>query len=105
MAMVPAMPRKTMMPRSAKKPTMRRQTSRISSAALRAVAQHMIGEDRSHHRFADGHRADADTGIVAAFGLNLDFLAMRIDAFPRQEDRTRRLDRETDDDVLAGRDA
>src|SRR6185437_14048957 len=99
------MMRKTTTPRIAKKLTMTRQSVRIGSAALRAMAQHVVGEDRRHHRFADRHGADTDAGIVAALGLYLDLLAVRVDAFFRQEDRARRLHRETHDDVLPGRDA
>src|SRR5690348_15652570 len=104
-AMLPAMPRKTSTPTIAKKPTMMRQSSRIVSAAMRAMAQHVIGEHHGHHRFADGHGADADAGIVAALGLHLDLVATRVDAFLRQEDRARRLHRKAHDNVLPGRDA
>ena len=50
-----------------------------ASAALRAVAQQMIGEHAGHHRLADRHGADADAGIVAAVGLDLDLVAVDID--------------------------
>src|SRR3546814_5249468 len=47
----------------------------------------------------------ADTGIVTALGHHVDLFALRADAAARDEDRTRRLDGEAGDEVLAGRNA
>src|SRR3546814_8212478 len=81
-----------------------RRTGRLCPA-LCAVAQQVIREDQRHHGLADGHGADADTGIVTALGHHVDLFALRADAAARDEDRTRRLDGEAGDEVLAGRNA
>ena len=73
--------------------------------ALRLVAQEMVGEGAGEHRFAHGRRPDADTGVVAAFGRNHDFLAVTVDTASRRADRACRLDGESRDDVLTRRDA
>jgi hypothetical protein len=43
-----------------------------------AMAQEVVGEHAGHHGFADGHRANVDARIMAAFGRDLD-----LDAFGR----------------------
>ena len=32
------------------------------------MQEHVVEEDAGHHGFADGHRMDADAGVVVAFG-------------------------------------
>ena len=46
----------------------------------------MIQEDNRDHGLADWYGADADAGIVAAFGADLNFLAVTIDAGAGDED-------------------
>src|SRR5579875_3533504 len=75
------------------------------SAALAAMAEQVIGEHHRHHRLADRHGADADAGVVAAFGADLDLVAEAVDAPERLQDRAGWLDREAHHDVLAGRDS
>ena len=65
----------------------------------------MVGEHDRQHRFADRHGADADARVVAALGRDLGLVAGAVDRAARSEDRRGRLDREADDDRLAGRDA
>src|SRR5262249_9985509 len=73
--------------------------------ALPPVPQQVIGEDDGQHRLAHGHGADADAGIVATLGDDVDILALLGDTLARGQDRTGRLHREAHDDVLAGGDA
>ena len=46
-------------------------------AGLRAMPQQVVGEDAGHHRLAHRHGADADAGVVAALGQDLDILPKR----------------------------
>src|SRR6266849_6684037 len=75
------------------------------SAALRAVAQQMIGQHAGHHRLGHWRRPDADAGIVAALGPQFDLVAEAVDAAHRREDGAGGLHDQPADDVLAGRDA
>src|ERR1700722_753567 len=92
----------------------RGETARLFGPALRPgrrradlapMAQIVIGEHASEHRLADRDRADADAGVMAAFGGDLGVAAVAVDRGARGENRGRRLDGEAGDDRLAGRDA
>ena len=67
------------------------------------MAESVVCEDERHHRFADRHCADADAGVVAAFGHDLGFVAFDIDRLARRENGRGGFHRETDDNRLAGR--
>ncbi len=54
---------------------------------LGAVAQKVIGQDAGHHRLTDRDGADADAGIVTAFGRNLVVLSVARDGPARGQDR------------------
>ena len=69
------------------------------------MAQEVVGDHAGDHRLADRHRADADARVVAALGRDLGLVAVAIHGLARREDRRGRLDGETRDDRLAGRDA
>src|ERR671913_307896 len=75
----------------------------VGSAALRAMAQQVIGQHHGHHRLGDGRGADADAGIVTALGAQLDLVAEAVDAAHVVQDRTGRLHDQAADDVLPGR--
>src|SRR6266404_5882337 len=45
---------------------------------LSAMPQEMIGQHARHHGLADRHRADADAGVVAAFGHDVGVVAIAI---------------------------
>ena len=47
----------------------------LVSADLAAVAQELIGDDAGHHGLADRHGANADAGVVAALGHDVDVMA------------------------------
>src|SRR5512135_2630750 len=55
----------------------------LLSPTLGLVAQQVIGQDRRHHRLADGGGADADAGVVTALGRDLRVLAVDVDGAPR----------------------
>src|SRR6185437_10523342 len=67
-------------------------------ADLRAVHQIVVGEHARHHCLADRHGADADAGVVAAFGHDVGVVAIAVDGLARRQDRRGRLDGETGDD-------
>ena len=69
------------------------------------MAQEMIRQHAGHHGFADRHRADADAGIVAAFGQDVGVVAAAIDGLARRQDRRRRLYGKTHHHRLASGDA
>src|SRR5476649_1663215 len=69
------------------------------------MAQQVIGQDASDHCFSDWRGANADAGIVAALGAELDLLAEAVDAAHRRQNRTGRFHGQAADDVLSGRDA
>src|SRR6266849_6000971 len=75
------------------------------AAHLPAMAQEMIGEHAGHHGFADRHRADADAGVVAAFGGDVGVGALAIHGAARGQDRGCRLDRKARHHRLPGGDA
>ncbi len=49
------------------------------SADLAAMPEIVVGEHDRQHRLADRHGADADAGVVAALGRDLDLLAGAVD--------------------------
>ena len=49
------------------------------------MAQLMVGQNASHHRLTDRHGANPDTWVVAAFGDNIGFIALRIDGLSRRQ--------------------
>jgi hypothetical protein len=65
----------------------------------------MIRQHAGHHGFADRHGADADAGIVAAFGHDVGIVAAAVDAAARRQDRRRGLYRKTRHHRLSGGDA
>jgi hypothetical protein len=73
-------------------------------AALRAVAQRVIHEHERDHRFGDRRGADADAGIVAAFGDDFG-RRLRDSRCGRESDARRRLERDRRDDRLPARNA
>src|SRR5208337_2429168 len=75
------------------------------SPDLPAMPEESVGEHAGRHRFADRNRANADAGIVAAFGDDLRILKDARDGPPRGQDRGGRLDREPGDNRLSGRNA
>src|SRR5687767_8157357 len=78
---------------------------RLVQPALRAVAQQMIRQHHRHHRFAHRNGADADAGVEAAGGDDVDLFAGGVDALARLIDGGGRLDGEAHQYVLPGRDA
>src|SRR5689334_1102133 len=76
-----------------------------TSAALGAMAQQVVGQHHRHHGLGDWRAADADAGVVASLGAQLDLVAEAVDALDVAQDRAGRLDDHATDDVLAGRDA
>ena len=72
---------------------------------LRAMAQRVVHQHERQHRLGDRRRADADAGIVAAVRVDDHRIARLVDRAAIEADRRRRLHRDRDDDVLAGRDA
>jgi hypothetical protein len=50
------------------------------------MAQQMVGQHEGHHGLAHRHRANADAGVVAAFGDHLDRFAIGVDRAARGED-------------------
>src|ERR1700710_120440 len=77
----------------------------LGSAALRAIAQQMVGQHAGHHRLGHRRAAQADAGIVPALGADLDLVAEAVDALHFGQDRAGGVDGEAADDVLAARDA
>src|SRR4051794_22581003 len=69
-------------------------------AILRAVAQQVIGKHAREHGFAHRYSANADAGIVAALGGDLDLVAEAVHCGAWSQDRTGRLDREAGHDRL-----
>src|SRR5262245_12253115 len=74
-------------------------------AQLPALTQIVIGDHACQHGLADRHRANADAGVVAPLGADLGLGSIPVDGAPRGQDRRGRLDHETADDRLPGRDA
>ena len=68
------------------------------------MQQDVVGEDAGHHGFADGDRAYADAGVMAAFGDDLGLIALYIHRFTGGEDGGGWFDRKTADDFFAGTD-
>lgn len=54
-------------------------TSSNSTAALRPVAEQVVGQDQGDHGFGDRHGADGDAGIVPAFGGDFGVRSLRGD--------------------------
>src|SRR5262245_35975558 len=74
-------------------------------AHLPALTQIVVGDDACHHGLADRHRANADTGVVPPLGADIGLGTIPVNRAARSEYRGCRLDCETADDRLAGRDA
>src|SRR3954447_1614435 len=72
---------------------------------LSAMPEELICQHAGHHGFADWHGADADAGIVAAFGDDFGVGAAAIDGAARREDGRCRLHRKPRDQRLPGGDA
>src|SRR5690606_1951377 len=72
---------------------------------LPAVAEQVVGEDQGHHGFADRDGADADAGVVAALGGDLDLFQVVGDAAARLQDGGGGLHGEAHHHRLAGGDA
>src|SRR5271166_2208014 len=72
---------------------------------LPPVAQKRVRQHAGHHRLADRNGADPNARVVAAFGDDLRILEVAGDRAAGREDRGCRLDSETGDDRLPGRDA
>ena len=70
----------------------------LTPAALGHVAEKMVGEDKGHHRFADGDGANADAGVVSALGQDLGLVALGVDRLARCQDRGCGLYRKSADD-------
>src|ERR1700722_10224803 len=64
-----------------------RRANRGLSAHLPAMPQEGIRQHASDHRFTDGHGADADAWVMAAFGDDLRLLGRAGDRAARREDR------------------
>ena len=77
---------------------------RIPLPDLPAMPQIVIGQHQCHHGFANGHGADADTGVVAAFCGDFGFGAISIDGFARCSDGRGWFDGKACDHGLAGGD-
>ena len=71
---------------------------------LSAVHQEGVGERTGEHGFGDGNGADADTGVVAAFGDDLDLLTLGVHRTGRDEHGGGRFDREARDERVAAAD-
>src|SRR5262245_54629510 len=74
-------------------------------AHLPALTQIVIGDDACHHGLADRHRANADTGVVPPLGADIGLDTIPVNGAAGSKYRGGRLDRETADNRLAGRDA
>src|SRR5206468_1223792 len=68
---------------------------------LPAMAQIVIGQHAGHHGLRHGHGADADAGIVAALGDEVQLGAVARHRATRGKDRGGRLHREAHHDGLA----
>ncbi len=75
---------------------------RAGFTVLGAVAEEVVGEDAGEHGFADGHGADADARVVAAFGGEVDFLAHFVNGADGGEDGAGGFDGEAGNNGLAG---
>ena len=53
---------------------------------MRLVAHHRVSEGDGHHGLGHRHTADADTGVMAPFGDNLNIIAVQIDRTPWSQD-------------------
>src|SRR4051812_5256935 len=60
-------------------------------ADLTAMAEEMIRQHAGHHRLADRHRADADAGVMAAFGHDVGIGAVAVHGAARRQDRRGRF--------------
>src|SRR6266498_225165 len=69
------------------------------------TAQPMIGEHKRHHRFRHWHRPRTQTWIMAPMDFQLDRSSRLRHRVLRFADRGRRFHSDTDDDILAIRDA
>ena len=67
------------------------------------MAQGVIHQHKGQHGFGNWRRADADTGIVPAFGGHLYCIAVNVDRAPRLGNRRGGFDGHADDDILTGR--
>src|SRR5579872_3992406 len=67
------------------------------------MAQIVIGDHARHHGFADRDRANTDARIVSAGRDDLRVMPVAIDGAAGSEDGRRRLDGETRDNRLTGR--
>ena len=56
------------------------------------MAQGVIHQHKGQHGFGNWRRADADTGIVPAFGGHLDRIAVNVDRAPWLRNRRGGLD-------------
>src|ERR1700730_3466759 len=84
---------------------LRRKRSFPAFGDLAAMAQELIGEHAGNHGFADRNGANSNARVVAAFCRDFGLGAEAIDGEARCQNRGGRLDRETRDDRLAGRDS
>ena len=69
------------------------------------MPQFMIGQHDGYHGFRDGDAAYADAGVVAAFGLDIDFLTLRGDGAGFLHHGGGGFDRDAADDFVAIADA
>jgi hypothetical protein len=66
------------------------------------MAQEMIRQHAGHHGFADRHRANPHTRVVAAFGHDVGVVAAAIDGLAWRQDRRCRFYGEAGHHRLAG---
>ena len=71
---------------------------------MRTVLQHGIHQHQRQHRFGDRYGTNADTGIMTTIRFHHDRIAPTVDGMTRQANRWRRLDGDTDPDILPRRD-
>src|SRR6218665_2370025 len=73
--------------------------------ALGAVAQRVVHDHQRQQCLGNGGRTDADAGVMAPLGADLDAVAMDVDRRARAEDGTGGLDGNAQFQVLPGADA
>src|SRR5210317_140679 len=78
---------------------------RTDICILCPITQVVIHDNQRHHGFGNGCRAQPYAGIVTPFGHDFGFLARLVDRFAGLGDTRRRLQRNTRQQVLSGRDA
>ena len=65
------------------------------------MSEPVISKGAGEHGFTDGSAADADTGIMTAFGDDAGFIAVFINGFAWSEDGACGLKSDTHDDCLS----